>query len=284
MPSKSKLFTRRKFLGALGLATAGGAYARWGEPGWLQVGRHEVKLSKSHPQTPLKLLHLSDFHASPVVSLDLIRQAIELGLSLNPDLICLTGDFITHKFDQFPEYARVLSPLAQAAPTFACLGNHDGGMWAGRHRGYPETTPVSELLRTSGVELLHNAAKRMRVQDWDLTLVGLGDIWAKDIQPLLAFPRANGAGQTTTVVLSHNPDSKEPLAEFAWDLMLCGHTHGGQLKLPLLGTPFAPVRDHRFVEGLNPWAGRWIHTTRGVGNLHGLRLNCPPEVSLITLV
>ena len=66
--------------------------------------------------------------------------------------------------------------------------------------------------------------------------------------------------------------------------MLCGHTHGGQCDLMFLGTPFAPVRDKRFVQGLHRWEDRWIHITRGVGNLHGMRFNCRPEVSLLTLV
>jgi uncharacterized protein len=63
--------------------------------------------------------------------------------------------------------------------------------------------------------------------------------------------------------------------------MVCGHTHGGQIRLPLLGTPFAPVIDMRYVEGLHPWNDRQIYITRGVGNLHGLRFNCPPQVSLL---
>lgn len=64
--------------------------------------------------------------------------------------------------------------------------------------------------------------------------------------------------------------------------MLSGHTHGGQIVVPLLGwRPFAPVRDLRYVEGLHEWSGRQIYTTRGVGNLHGLRFNCPPEVSVL---
>jgi predicted MPP superfamily phosphohydrolase len=284
----SKLLTRRSFLGAFGLATVSGiggaGYARCIEPQWLGVGRQEVRLGQAAGRAPLKILHLSDLHASGVVSLDFIQQAVALGLSLKPDLICLTGDFITHKFERFAEYARVLAPLAQAAPTFACLGNHDGGMWAGRRRGYADTTAVRELLQASGVELLHNDVRPLRVGDWNLRLVGLGDLWAKEIQPVMAFSQTPGTAAATTVLLSHNPDSKDQLTEFAWDLMLCGHTHGGQLKLPFVGTPFAPVRDLRFVEGLHRWESRWIHVTRGVGNLHGVRFNCPPEVSLLTLV
>ena len=85
------------------------------------------------------------------------------------------------------------------------------------------------------------------------------------------------------IVLSHNPDSKDILGDYPWDMMLCGHTHGGQLYLPILGTPFAPVKDHRYVHGLKAWNDRLIHTTSGIGNLFGMRFNCRPEVSLLTL-
>ena len=66
--------------------------------------------------------------------------------------------------------------------------------------------------------------------------------------------------------------------------MLSGHTHGGQLRIPFVGTPFAPVRDRRFVQGLHRWQDRWLHITKGIGNLRGMRLNCRPEISLLTLV
>ena len=77
----------------------------------------------------------------------------------------------------------------------------------------------------------------------------------------------------TTVLLSHNPDSKTEVQDHPWDLMLCGHAHGGQLWIPFFGAPFASIRDRRFVKGLRRWNNRWIHVTKGVGNLHGLRLN-----------
>ena len=96
MPSATKKFTRRKFLTRLGLAGLGSAaYAHWGEPHWLDVGRHEVKVAKVAKKLPLKILQMSDFHSSSFVSLNYLRHAVELGLSLQPDLICLTGDFIT---------------------------------------------------------------------------------------------------------------------------------------------------------------------------------------------
>jgi predicted MPP superfamily phosphohydrolase len=277
-------FSRRKFLATIGLAgLSGGAYVRWVEPHWLDVGRHEIFLTKNGGKTPLKVLQLSDFHASPVVSLNFIREAIRLGLKQQPDLILLTGDFITHKFDQLEGYVEALVPLAKAAPTFACLGNHDGGLWAVRGGGYEDTEFIRSVLLKANVTLLHNATQPVHIRDWNLMLVGLGDSWAEEMQPEAAFAQVPANRGDTTMVMSHNPDTKTALKSYAWDLMLCGHTHGGQVCLPLIGAPFAPVRDKKFLGGLYRWNNRWIHVTRGVGNLHGVRFNCRPEVSLLTL-
>jgi len=280
-PPTWKKLSRRKFLaGALGATAAGVAYMKWLEPRWLGVGRHEVKLG-AHGGSPIRLLQLSDFHASEQVSLDFIQSAVEKGLKLKPDLICLTGDFITWRYDAFPRYAEILKPLADAAPAFATLGNHDGGRWVGT-AGYSDTSLVRDLLARSRIELLHNRSTSVQIQGRKLDLVGVGDLWAGEMDALSAFSRPrDGSG---TILLSHNPDSKDQLLAYPWDLMLCGHTHGGQCDLVFFGTPFAPVRDRRYVRGLHRWSNRWIHITKGVGNLHGMRLNCRPEISLLTLV
>jgi predicted MPP superfamily phosphohydrolase len=275
--------TRRNFLGTLACGAGGFGYMRFGEAHWLEVNSHQVSLSPNGTSTearPVRILHLSDFHASPVVSLNYIREAIELGLSLKPDLICLTGDFITSKYDRFDQYASILRKVAAAAPTFACMGNHDGGWWV-RRWGYKDWDWVAKMLKSADVTLLHNEARRININGTRLQLVGVGDLWARELDPATAFRETEK--NLGTILLSHNPDSKTVVANFAWDLMLCGHTHGGQLKLPIIGTPLAPVRDKRYVAGLKQWQGRWIHTTKGVGNLHGLRFNCRPEVSLLNV-
>jgi predicted MPP superfamily phosphohydrolase len=123
----------------------------------------------------------------------------------------------------------------------------------------------------------------VRLKNWNLNLVGLGDLWAGDFKVDTAFSRVP-PNADATIVLSHNPDTKERLKPYPWHLLLCGHTHGGQIWLPLIGAPFAPVDDKRFIKGLHQWEGRWIHITKGIGNVHGMRFNCRPEVSLLTLV
>jgi uncharacterized protein len=274
-----KLSRRHFFLAA---PFAGFGYMRFAEPQWLGVGRHSVKMSGAGEREPLTLLHLSDFHASGVVPLEFIDQAVSLGLSsCKPDLVCLTGDFITTKWEDWAGYARTLKRLVDAAPTYAVLGNHDGGRWAIRKRGYANHGLVRAMLADAGVKLLLNARGFFAAKGWRLNVVGLGDTWAGEMEPEIALEGLE-AGQPT-LLLSHNPDTKDEVGEWLWDLMLCGHTHGGQLVVPFLGTPFAPVLDHRYVSGLNRWKDRWIHTTKGVGNLHGMRLNCRPEVSVLTL-
>ncbi len=274
--------TRRQFLIAAGAGAVGGlTYVRAVEPRWLSVTRPVVRLD-ARAGAPFTLLLLSDLHASRVVSLGFLAAAVRQGLALRPDLICLTGDFITRGCAAPEDYAAVLRPLSEAAPAFACLGNHDGGAWAARQRGDADTTRVRALLQRAGITLLHNTARTVPVRGQAVRLVGLGDLWAGDFQPARAFAAAP-ADATPTIVLAHNPDARQALRPYDWDLMLSGHTHGGQVKLPWIGPLVLPIRDRRFAEGLCRWEARWIYVTRGVGNLWGIRFNCPPEITLLTV-
>lgn len=285
----ARVFSRRKFLFGLAGATVGaagaGAYARWFEPHRLGVSRVQVPLGREPAGPPVRVLQLSDFHASPEVSLDFIEQSVALGLAQRPDLIALTGDYFTNRLDcDVARYADILRRLPAAAPTFATLGNHDGGPSTGALGGYKTVAEALELLRAANIPCLHNAARELTLRGRRLQIFGVGDWWSRLCDPESAFARAPARGDAVRVLLNHNPDAKQRLRPFDWDLALCGHTHGGQVRLPFLGTPFAPVADKRYVDGLHRWEDRWLHITRGVGTLHGVRFNCPPEVSVIDLV
>ena len=102
------------------------------------------------------------------------------------------------------------------------------------------------------------------------------------MEPAAAFAGIQHAG-LPTVVLSHNPDTKDDLGAYPWHLMLSGHTHGGQVIVPLYGPPIIPVRDRRYLAGLKPWGQRQIHVSRGVGNIMGVRFGCRPEVAVLDL-
>ncbi len=257
-----------------------GGWMRFVEPWWFKTTRREIPLGLGGGR--LKLLHLSDFHADPM-PLDHLAKCIRAGIAEKPDLICLTGDFITWKYEQWDAYAALLGEAAMAAPTFAVLGNHDGGRWA-RWSGYADTTAVRALLEKSGVRMLHNDATRFENANGKITLAGLGDLWAGEMEPEPLLASRKRDRDLPLVLMSHNPDTKDELRSFEWDLMLSGHTHGGQLLLPMVGTPFAPVLDKRYVRDLHRIGDRWLYITAGVGCLHTARFNCRPEISLLTLV
>ena len=278
------MLERRRFLKVLGAGAlgAGGAfgYGRFVEANWFEVTR--TKISGPFPEG-LRILHLSDLHLSDAVPLGLIEAAVDRALLEEFDLVCLTGDFITDRLTQKAEYAAVLARLVGRAPCFACLGNHDGGLWAAATgRGAINSDRVKALLSDAGIRLLVNQAEVISINGTELEVVGLGDLWSRELRPDGVLRPDRQAKERPVLVLSHNPDSKGALAKYHWDLMLCGHTHGGQLVVPVLGlAPFAPVKDKKFVSGLKPWKGREIFVTRGVGNLHGMRINCRPEISIL---
>jgi len=275
--------TRRSLLlGAVGAGTTAVAYPCFYEPRWLEATERRVRLPRAPLASPIRVLHLADLHASLVVPMSLIQNAITLGLNERPDLICLTGDFITFRYDfDSRAYVNALKRLSAVAPTFAVLGNHDGGSWARYRRGNSDHTFVERMLEEGGVRLLHNRSERVVVRNERLTLVGVGDLWSQEIDGCKAF--AGVQSEEPVVLLAHNPDSKDSLRLFPWDLMLSGHTHGGQVIVTFDGARYAPVADKRYIAGLKPWGWRQIHVTRGVGNVGGVRFRCRPEVSSLSI-
>ena len=278
--------SRKQFVGLLssvpilGILTV--AYMRWLEPHWLELTRKRLKLK--HLNQPIRLLHLSDFHITSEEDLEAAQKAIELGLQEKPDLAIITGDFFTNGWNDLEAYAECLRILSDKVPTFACAGNHDGGAWAARAHGYHDLSQLKQLMKLAGISLLENEATQLSIRGQELKLVGLGDLWARSFEPKTVLAERGTEDSTPTIVLSHNPDTKDFLQDYQWDLLCCGHTHGGQCVVPILGwRPFLPVRDTSFPEGVLSWGERHIHITRGVGNLHGLRFNCRPEVSILEL-
>ena len=275
--------SRRKFLYAVcGAGLLTGAYAKFWEARALEVSETEINLARadSTPAGEIRILHLSDFHASSVVPLEFIAESIELGLRAKPDIVLLTGDFITGRFAQLDQFSEILTQLSKRVPCFAVVGNHDGGDWAVQGGGYGNLGPLRRMLEKANIDLLINEQRIVRLQGRECLIVGVGDLWSNTCDPQRAFH--NPAAHDVCLLLSHNPDSKDLLAPYPWDLMLAGHTHGGQLRIPFLGwAPFAPVVDKKFLAGLYAWKNRYIFISRGVGNLHGLRFNCRPEVSVL---
>ncbi|HAK96253.1 MAG TPA: metallophosphoesterase [Planctomycetes bacterium] len=274
-PARRRM-SRRAALAVAGCAAGGAAtYACWNTLR-LNVSRRRIALSRLPAAFEgLTVAFLADFHHSLCVPLSLIRDAAALAMSARPDLVLLGGDFITGRRRYAAPCIAALGGLAAPFGVFAVLGNHDHG--AG------ERAVRAELARR-GIRELFNAGVWLERGGARLRLGGVGDLWraTQDLPAALGDVRA-GEG---ALVLTHNPDFAEEIESDGVDLLLAGHTHGGQAVLPLAGAPFTPSRyGEKYREGLARGPKCLVYVTRGVGtSALPVRIGCPPEVSVLELV
>lgn len=248
----------------------------------IEVSRVEVRLATLPVQFDgLTIAHLSDIHHGIYTDFAYISHCVELVNSLKPDIVALTGDYTLLAKSYIEPCADALRPLRASVGVFAVLGNHDYYQSAGQ---------TAHALRRAGFTVLIEGRERLEKRGARISLLGADDLlyghW--DVSRLmLDVPE-----DETRIVLAHNPDYIGRVAERGRyvDFMLSGHTHGGQVRLPLLGAPHV-VSDYgqRFVMGLNQMESQdkgpmQIYTTRGIGAIWmPVRFDCPPEVVLYTL-
>ncbi len=266
---------RRLFLSLISTGIPSAAWARYVEPHRFEVTHNRIVLPGVRPK---RILHIADIHMSDGMTAGDLEPGVEAGLASRPDLICVTGDFVsaTTGFDRLGLH-RLLKRLSGAAPVLAVLGNHDGGEWLARCGGSRSTQAIREIVAEAGIRLLYNQSA---VFD-DVSFIGVGDYWSGEFHPDQAFAKVPVSA--ATILLCHNPDAKKSVADRHWDLMLSGHTHGGQVCIPGLNPVWTPVSDKRFVAGLYAWEGRQIFITRGIGSPKHVRAFCRPEVSVLDI-
>jgi len=274
-----------------GLVTSSTAvYAVAVEPTWIQVWRHALAI----PRLPaglsgLSVVQLSDIHRSDIVSGPFVREAVERVLSLRPEVVVLTGDFISGDTDCFRLVAEELAPLAQVAPVFASMGNHDYDHW---YRPVAAGLPhgdrlLGEEFARVGIELLVDRGRVVAPRGGadEIEILGLDDFWKRSFDPEAAFrslPGNDDAGRAR-IVLGHNPDAFAAIQHQRFELALFGHTHGGQISLPLVGAPYVPCDDARFVSGLVDTGSHLVYTNRGLGYNRRVRFGVRPEITHFTL-
>jgi len=247
----------------------------------------------------VRLTHLSDFHFDGVrLSESLLKRAINASNQANPDLVMLTGDFVTSAPERIQRLVPWLAQLQSRYGVYAVLGNHD--LCYRRSRSV-----VTSALKQAGIRVLWNEIAYPLGHA--LPLVGLADYWSAEFDPTGVM--AQLSPQVPRIVLSHNPDTAEVLQRWRVDLQLSGHTHGGQVVIPWLKRPLslylarwycklpAPLkrRSHvmkecytvsrhwEWAEGLHRLGSNQLYTNRGLGTYLPGRLFCPPEVTVLTL-
>jgi hypothetical protein len=232
------------------------------------VTRETLRVSGLSPALHgLRVGLLTDLHRSHAVSHEMAAAAVELLLAERPDIIMLGGDYVTWGDRRFVgAAAEALAPLAAPHGVFAVLGNHD------------DDKDMPAALTARGVTVLKDARTRLQVSGVPLDIAGIR-FWTRRAADIARV--VNGAA-ADLILLAHTPSRLPEAAALSIPLVLSGHTHGGQIVLPGLGAVAA--REFPVVEGIGRRESTTIFVSRGVGTMYiPVRVNCPPEVALLTL-
>lgn len=264
-----------------GVAAAAGlvlaAYAGLWERQWLQVSRQDIPLTCLPPSLRgLTIAHLSDIHYGPFLAPGLLARVVARANALEPDVMVLTGDLVDKHPWEVEPLAREMGRLKARLGVWAVLGGHD--VTAGERL-------CAQALAENGIRLLRNEAAPLVEGPTPLWIAGVRDNSEYSLDRLDAALAAVPSG-ARTILLAHSPDIIGEAAERHVDLVLSGHTHGGQICAPFFGPIVTESRlGRRFARGLRRAGQTWIYTSRGVGTVRlPARFCSRPEIALHRLV
>ncbi|MDN4593726.1 metallophosphoesterase [Polycladomyces subterraneus] len=273
--------TRRQFLkhlltaslGLAGLIGSAGVYGYWIEPYWHEVEHVSIRIP-CLPQAfeGMRIVQFSDlhlgFHLMPR-DLDTIAKTIR---RCQPDLLLFTGDLVDDGTEVVNEAIPYLTQLRAPLGQFAVLGNHD----------YRDPEAIVDGWNRSGFEVLRNEHRLIQKGEDVIVLAGIEDLLMShpDIRHALDGLPANAC----TILMSHCPDVAEGAKHHPVDLQLSGHSHGGQIRLPLIGHVITPPGAKKYVDGWYQLDRMQLHVNRGIGTtLLPIRFNCRPQISVLEL-
>lgn len=281
---------RRQFLEQTGAAITSAPFVA-GAYGLLH-GRLNLETTRQ----PIRLAHLpkafegfriaqlSDIHIGPFMPAEEIRKYVAIANQLKPDLIVLTGDFVTWDARTQRPVVEALSGVRAPFGVYGCLGNHDA--WAGVEDS------ITQLFRNTGVRILRHERATIAHNGEALHLIGVDFQSRRPIGPTEATRRIlHGVDELmvsggVNILLSHNPDTFDRAAELGLDLSLAGHTHGGQVAIEFISPQLAPSRIVTpYVSGWFQKNGSQLYVNRGIGTFGvPIRLGAPPEITVYELI
>ena len=269
-----------RFLALIGLLSAYVfGYARYGEPRKLTIQHETLFLDGADEQAPsLRLALFSDTHFGIFKNAMPMSRIVEAVKAENPDAVFIAGDFLYHlKPENIPA---ALAPLGEiTVPIFAVLGNHDVG-----RPGPIYTADLYSALQGLDVTLVENRAYEVTIAGQELLIGGVSDLWQRQQN----YDFSASLPDKPLILLTHNPDTAFAVpADVPFSLMLAGHTHGGQVRLPGMVHKVIPTK-HPFDKGLHkiatPGGERMVYVTTGTGMVGlPLRFNMPPRIDMLTV-
>jgi predicted MPP superfamily phosphohydrolase len=267
---EKRRMSRRKFLKYSALIAGGLVIPTVLETNFIGVTRHRAVLAGMNAGArPIRVVQLSDLHRSEMVREAMIRRAVETANAEKPDLILLTGDFVTRHASYIDSCVDVLSGLNARLGVWAVLGNHD--YWS------HEPGRIVRTLERADISVLTNCNTRLEGR---LTLVGVDDAWG-------GHPDIDAAAEgirpgSPVIAMTHNPRLFDKMSSHKWTV-LCGHTHGRQINVPC--ADWLMGRNMKYVSGWYKAGNASLYVNRGIGVI-GLPFRCfaPPEVTVFDFV
>jgi predicted MPP superfamily phosphohydrolase len=272
---------RRKFLkrvavAGLGVAGLGAADAFLIEPRWIAVTHVPIPVEGLGPSFDgFRVVLVSDTHCGPYTTPAFVGRVVRLANRQQPDVVLLLGDYCHRHRSHIAPGIQPFAALRARHGAFAVLGNHDH---------WEDAEATRRTLACAGATELTNRAVVIRSGAEELAIGGVGDLWEDTQDPAAAF--RDIAQATPRLLMSHNPDYAEALPEgVRVDLMVCGHTHGGQVVVPFRGAPILPSRyGQKYRAGLVRGPRCRVYVTRGLGVIRPpVRFCCRPELTVLTL-
>lgn len=261
-------------MGSALLPATARAAKKLNEKEYFELAHREVLVPDLDPaHDGLRVAQLSDIHVGSKTPDGRIIRAVRAVNAERPDLVVMTGDFVTVKSDPRWRIPELLGGLT--APTFAVLGNHDH---------WTDPKDVRERLESMGTAVLQNQCTTVRLKGAAFTIYGMDDSTTRNDDPQCTFKSGFGAG--SRLALTHTPTGARKLPENKSLLCLSGHTHGGQLHVPGLTELMFRRFGQPYLRGLYPVNGNQLYVNRGLGFGKGTnapRLDSDPEVTVLTL-
>ncbi len=271
-----KVMPRRRFLAFLGGTGLVASYPVCVEPYLIVKNTYRIPV----PNLPaafagFRMVHLTDLHYGPLVPLAMIRHVVRRSNRIERDVVVCTGDYVhMRRSGDVDTVWPALGKLEAPSGVFSVLGNHDH--WSSTQRSLHWLRETGQDLRHKTVAIERDGAK--------LWFAGAGDYWEDHLgldELLEGIP-----DEDCRIVLAHNPETADTPFSARVDLMVSGHTHGGQVKIPFRGAPVLPVSNKTYSSGLKTSPrGTKVFISRGIGwAIYPVRFNCYPEIAVLELV
>lgn len=268
------LSTVTAMLAAIGLAVAW--HSRYRSPYRAQISRVAVRLPRAHAGLAgTTIAFVTDTHIGPHVSAADLAPVARALRDIAPDIVLFGGDYISESPRFMTDAATVLGEMASTATygAWGVMGNHDLANTRAR---------VARPIAEAGIRILTNDAARVATGRGDLWIAGVDDAILGKADLAAAFRDVPPGAPV--IAIWHEPDRTEEMALYGPFLMLSGHTHGGQVKIPLLGAIALPILGRRYIEGRFELGDMTLYVSRGIGMYRPpVRFNCPPELVILTL-